>query len=182
MRVHLILTARIVACCAAALALVGCGAGQIAQTDSDVAAVNGSSGNAGDARNGIALRDVLIPHPPNQRGDYPAGSTVPVVLTIVNQAGSADELIGVSSPAASQALVVGTMLIPPGSTVTSTAVPLAAEPTSPLVAGQLYIALITTQPLHAGLNTPVTFQFRNAGKVTLSVPMAAPPASAVQAP
>lgn len=179
MRVHLISAAQIVACCAAALTLVGCGAGQIAQTDKDVAAVNGSSGNA---RNAIALRDVLIPDPPNQQGSYPAGSTVPVVFTIVNQTGSADELIGVSSPAASQALVVGTTRIPPGSTVTSAAgaIPLPGEPTSPLVTGELYVALITTQPLHAGLNTPVTFQFRNAGKVTLSVPMAAPPASAVQ--
>lgn len=182
MRVHLIIAARIVACCAAALALASCGAGQIAQTDSEVAAVNGSFGNAGDARDGIALRDVLIPYPPNQQGNYPAGSTVPLVLTIVNQAGGADELIGVSSPAASQVLLRGTTRIPPGSTVTSTssALPLAGEPTSPLVAGELYVALITTQPLHAGLNTPVTFQFRNAGKVTLSVPMGTRPASAGQ--
>ncbi|MGH3828607.1 MAG: hypothetical protein ACRDQX_15780 [Pseudonocardiaceae bacterium] len=179
MRVHLISAARIVVCCAAALTLVGCGAGQIAQTDKDVSAVNGSSGNAG---NGIALRNVLIPDPPNQQGSYPAGSTVPVVLTIVNQAGRADELIGVTSPAASQALVLGTTLIPPGGTVTSTVVPFAAKPASPLVAGELYVELITTQQLHAGLNTPVTFQFRNAGKVTLSVPMGAPPAAAVQAP
>lgn len=177
MRVPLTVAVRIVACCAAALALVGCGAGQITQTDSQVSAVDGASGNVGNA---IALRDVLILYPHNQQGTYPAGSAVPVVLTIINQGNSTDELIAVTSPAAGQALVLGTTQIPPGTTVTSTAgaVPVNGEPTSPLVGGELRVVLITTRPLHAGLNTPVTFQFRNAGKVTLPVPMAAPPNSA----
>jgi copper(I)-binding protein len=177
MRVPLTLAARIVACCAAALALVGCGAGQITQTDSQVAAVDGASGNAGNA---IALRDVLIPYPHNQQGTYPVGSSVPVVLTIINQGSSADELIAVTSPAASQALVLGTTQIPPGSTVISTAgaAPGSGAPTSPLVVGELRVVLTTTRPLHAGLDTPVTFQFRNAGRVTLPVPMAEPPSSA----
>ena len=177
MRVHLIVAARVIACCALALALVSCGAGQIAQTDSQIAAVDGAFGNAGNA---IALREVLIPYPHNQTGSYPAGSTVPVVLTIINQANRDDELIAVSSPAASQALVLGTVRIPAGTTVTSTvgALPLTGAPTSPLAGGELSVMFITTQPLYAGLNTPVTFQFRNAGTVTLSVPMAAPPSSA----
>ncbi len=172
--------ARIVACCATALALVGCGAGQITQTDNQVSAVGGASGNAG---NTIALRDVLIPYPHNQQGTYPAGSAVPVLLTIINQESSADELIGVTSPAASQALVLGTTQIPPGTTVMSTAgsLPPSGEPTSPLVVGELRVVLFTTRPLHAGLNTPVTFQFRKAGTVTVTVPMAAPPNSAGQA-
>ncbi len=69
--------------------LVGCGAGQIAQTDSQVAAVDGAFVNIG---NSIALRDVLIPEPPNQAGAYPAGSTVAVLLSIINQGDSADEI------------------------------------------------------------------------------------------
>jgi hypothetical protein len=48
--------------------------------------------------------------------------------------------------------------------------------------GELRIVLNTTQPLHAGLNTPVTFVFRNAGTVTMSVPMAALPDSAGEVP
>jgi copper(I)-binding protein len=177
MRVPLTVAARVVACCAAALALAGCSAGQITQTDSQVAAVDGASGNAG---NTIALRDVLIPYPHNQQGTYPAGSSVPVVLTIINQGNSADELIAVTSPAASQALVLGTTQIPPGTTVISTAGagPASGEPTSPLVAGELRVVFTSTRPLHAGLDTPVTFQFRNAGKVTLPVPMAEPPNAA----
>jgi periplasmic copper chaperone A len=163
-------TTRIVACCAAVLALAGCSAGQITQTDHQVAAVDGASGNAGTV---IALRNVLLPYPQNQQGTYPAGSAVPVLLTIINQGSTTDDLLAVRSPAASQVLVLGTTQIPAGTTVTSTAG--SAGSTSPLVAGELRVVLTTTQPLHAGLNTPVTFQFRNAGQVTLPVPLAPPP-------
>jgi periplasmic copper chaperone A len=169
MRASLTITTRIVACCAAALALAGCSAGQITQTDRQVAAVDGAFGNVG---NTIALRNVLIHYPQDQQGTYPAGSTVPVLLTIINQGNNTDELLAVTSPAASQVLVLGTTQIPAGTTVTSTAG--SAGPTSPLVVGELRVVLITAQPLHAGLNTPVTFQFRNAGNITLPIPMAAP--------
>ncbi len=173
MRLPLTITARIVACCAATLALVGCSAGQITQTDHQVPAVDGASGDVGTS---IALRDVQISYPGNTNGAYPAGSTVPVLLTIVNQGSNTDELIAVTSPAASQAVVLGTTQIPPRTTVISTTG--STEPTSPLVVGELRVLLITTQPLRAGLNTPVTFQFRNAGQLTLPVPMAPPATSA----
>jgi periplasmic copper chaperone A len=177
MRVAHTIPARVVACCVcaltAALVLVGCSAGQITQTDHQLSAVDGASGAVG---NTIALRNVFIPFPPNQNGTYPAGSTVPVILTIVNQGDIPDQLITVSSPAASQAAVLGTTQIGPGTTVTSTTA--GGVPTSPLVVGELRVALTTTEPLRAGLNTPLTFQFRNAGSVTLLTPMAPPPAEA----
>lgn len=177
MRRPLAVTALIVACCTTAPALVSCSAGQITQTDSQVSAVDGAYGDVG---NDIALRDVLIPLPPGRSGTYPAGSTVPVLLTIVNQGTRADELISVRSPAADQVLVMGTSTIPPGSNVTSTvgATPAGAQPRSPLVFGELRIVLITSRPLRAGLNTPVTFVFRDAGELTVQVPMAASPDSA----
>jgi copper(I)-binding protein len=177
MRAALTLPVRIVACCAAALALAGCGAGQITQTNRQVAAVDGASGDVG---NTIALRNVLIPYPSNQQGTYPAGSTVPVLATIINQGDTTNELVAVTSPAASQAQVLGTTQIPPGTTVTSTAgsVPSRGGQASPLVVGELRIVLTTNQVLRAGLSIPVTFQFRNAGKATLPVPMAEPPNSA----
>jgi copper(I)-binding protein len=172
MRVPLTIAARIVACCAAALALVGCGAGQLTQTDNQIAAVDGAYGNIG---NSIALRDVLLPYPSTPTGTYPAGSTVPVVLTIINQGDQPDELVAVTSPTG-KGLVLGATQIAPSTTVISTAG--SAGPTSPLVVGELRILLTSTQPLHAGLATPITFQFRNAGSVTISVPMAPPPNSA----
>ncbi|MGH4007601.1 MAG: copper chaperone PCu(A)C [Pseudonocardiaceae bacterium] len=167
-------SALIAVCCAAAAGLAGCSAGQITQTNSQVAAVDGAFGDVG---NNIALRDVQIPLPPSPDGTYPAGSSVPVLLTIVNLGATADELIDVTSPAASQVLVLGTNTIPPGTNVTSTAGSTPAGAQSPLVVGELRIVLSTTQPLRAGLNTPVTFVFRDAGKVTVPVPMAATPNS-----
>jgi hypothetical protein len=173
MRRRFAVTALIAACCASAPSLVGCSAGQITQTDSQVAAVDGAFADVGES---IALRDVLIPAPPNSNGTYPAGSSVPVLLTIINQGTRADRLIAVTSPVASQVLVLGTTTIPPGTNVTSTAGSASAgvQSQSPLVVGQLRIVLSTTQPLRAGLNTPVTFVFENAGSVTLPVPMAVP--------
>ena len=168
MRVLSTISAYIVACFAAALALLGCGAGQITQTASQGSAVEGSSGDVGD---NIALRNALIPYPQNPEGTYPAGSAVPVLLAIINEGNTTDELVAVTSPAAYQVLLLGTTQVPPGSIVTSTAGPLGSESASPLVVGQLRIVLITNQVLHAGLNTPVTFQFRTAGKITLQVPM-----------
>ncbi|MGH3919684.1 MAG: copper chaperone PCu(A)C [Pseudonocardiaceae bacterium] len=178
MRRPLAVTALVAACCAAAVALAGCGAGQITQTDSQVAAVPGAYGDVGS----IALRNVLIHYPPSPNGTYPVGSNVPVLLTIANLGTSADELISVTSPAASQVLVLGTSTIPPGTNVTSTIGPTPAGAQSPLVAGELRIVLNTTQPLRAGLNTPVTFVFRDAGTVTVPVPMAAPPSAPGEVP
>ncbi|MBV8997037.1 MAG: copper chaperone PCu(A)C [Pseudonocardiales bacterium] len=163
---------RTVACCAAALALVGCAAGQISQTSREFSAVDGTSGNVG---NGIGLRDVLIPYPHNQTDSYPIGTTVPVLLSIINQGASAEQLVGVDSPAAGQVLVEGTTQIPPGVTLTSIpgAAPMNVQPTSPLIGGELRIMLTTNQVVHAGLDIPITFQFQHAGKLTLSVPMGA---------
>lgn len=175
----LAVTALIAACCATAAALAGCSAGQITQTDSQVAAVPGAFGDVG---NNIALRNVLIHYPPSPDGTYPAGSSVPVLLTIANLGTSADELITVTSPAASQVLVLGTSTIPPGTNVASTAGSTPAGAQSPLVVGELNIVLNTNQPLRAGLNTPVTFVFRDAGQVTVPVPMAPPPSSSGEIP
>ncbi|HEY6423247.1 MAG TPA: hypothetical protein VIY28_08410 [Pseudonocardiaceae bacterium] len=171
-RTPLALAALVVACCTTA-AVAGCGAGQITQTDRQVAAVDGAYGDVGK---NIALRNVLIPYPHNAQGVYPAGSSVPVMLTIINQGELPDELIAVTTPTVGQVLVMGTTTIPPGSSVASISDSTSTfKPTSPLVVGELRIVLNTNQPLHAGLNTPITFVFRNAGQLTLPVPMAAHP-------
>lgn len=151
------------------LALAGCGAGQESQTASQWGAGKGAVGDAGDT---IALRDVWIPYPADGR-DYPSGANAPVVATIVNHGLDVDELLAVSSPAASQTLVDGAVQVPPGRNVTSAVDP--TEIRTPLVAGVLRIALTTNRGLRVGLDTPVTFRFRKAGAVILQVPMVAPP-------
>jgi copper(I)-binding protein len=162
---------RVVVCTVAGLvAFCGCGAGQATQTASETAAVTGASADAGG---GIALRNVWIPFPPDRTGGYPAGSSVPVVATIVNYGSEVDELVGVASPVAVRVLVEGATRLPPHRNVVITDAP--TEPASPLVAGALRIVLTTSQVLRTGLDTPVTFRFRNAGQVTLPVPMAVRP-------
>jgi copper(I)-binding protein len=86
--------------------LVGCGAGQVTQTDSIAPAVNGNRGDVGD----IALRDVMLAYP--ESGEYNAEDDVPLVLTIVNTGDTADELVSVSSPAAYDVELSGNASLP----------------------------------------------------------------------
>ena len=160
---------QVAVCLVAGLALAGCGAGQIAQTATQRSAVDGASGDAGDD---IALRDVLMPSSPNPGGSYPVGSNVPVRATIINSGGEADELVAVTSPMAGRVQVSGTVRIPPRTNVVSDTD--SSAPRSPLVVGKLQVVVVTSHVLRPGLDTPMTFQFRNAGQVTLPVPQAAP--------
>ncbi|MCW2719307.1 hypothetical protein [Pseudonocardia sp.] len=154
-------------CLGAGLTLSGCGAGQITQTDAQLSAVTGASADGGA---GIALRNVWMPYPTDPTGRYPVGSSVPVQATIANYGGADDELLAVTSPVATQVLVTGTTRIPRGRNVVSDTDP--TPPPSPLVYGEVRVVLVTDRLLPTGLDTPVTFRFRNAGPVTVSVPMA----------
>ncbi|MFN2494396.1 MAG: copper chaperone PCu(A)C [Pseudonocardiaceae bacterium] len=185
MRTSRPLVSLVVACCAAVLALVGCGAGQVTQTDSQVAVIDGASGDVGR----IALRDVLIPYPDAGHGSYPVGSNVPLRFTIVNQGNSADELVSVTTPVARRVQVEGNTTIPAGMSVTNAgdaehgASPApSSRPASPLDFGELRIVLIEiNREPRPGLNTEITFVFRDAGSVTLPVPMG-PPAESERKP
>lgn len=171
------LAVRIVACCAVALVVAGCGAGLTAQTASQAAAIDGANADLG----ALALRNVLMPYPQEHRGTYPAGSDVPLHLTIVNETTSADTLISVTTPAARQVLLEGATTIPAGMAVRGGADHSApghsgsAAPVSALDVDELRIVLTdATRPLRPGLNVQLTFMFRDAGPVTLSVPMGSP--------
>jgi copper(I)-binding protein len=81
-----------------AVALAGCGAGQITQTSTQQSAVGGANGNAGP----IALRDVAIAFPekaPETATVYPRGGTAPLQMTIVNSGAAPDRLVSATSPA-----------------------------------------------------------------------------------
>jgi hypothetical protein len=154
--------------CAAVLALSGCGTGPEAFTSLHVSAVNGASGEVGP----IVLRDTVFAYP---GGDdvfgYRPGEDVPLGVTIVNQSDTPDQLIAVSSPVAGSVRVEGPTIIPGHDAVTTRvdASSLGAE------APRLRIVLTDLrEPIRPGLNTPVTFVFRQAGKVTMAVPINAP--------
>jgi copper(I)-binding protein len=200
---------------AALLGVTACGAGQVTQTDTMLPAVNGNMGQIGP----IAIRDAMLAYP--EGGSYQAGDDAPLVLAIVNTGTSADELVGVRSPVAGSAELIGDRNLPGGAslavgepgeaaeeqappsspTTTATTPPSSppdsptSEPTSPtspttgepsptspaptatepVEIGKLTVILTgLTAPVASGKTVPVTFVFRNAGSITLDLPVATP--------
>ncbi|MET9230923.1 hypothetical protein [Lentzea sp. NPDC003310] len=90
------------------LVAVGCSAGQVTQTDTQVAAVDGASGNAGP----IAVRNVMLAFPPDGNR-YKDGEDVPLTFVIANAGSTADKLLSIKSDASdAEAEVVGSKEIP----------------------------------------------------------------------
>jgi copper(I)-binding protein len=99
---------------AAGLAAAGCSAGQITQTDAQVAAVNGASGTVGT----IAVRDAQLLFPAENKY-YAEGDNAPLVVTIINSGTSADKLLGVTSDASEPAGTEGDVDLEPGTSIAS---------------------------------------------------------------
>ena len=201
----------------ALLGIVGCSAGQVAQTAEMEPAVNGNSGQVGT----LALRDVQVAFP--EGGEpYQAGEDAPLLLSVVNTGGQDDELVAVTSPAGEVELIgnpsipAGTSLqvvLPEGSgspfssstTTTTTESSETSESVSTDVPGSSAPDTETSEPsgsstsvtstdsqdvapvgtmslvitgltaeLPFGKNVPVTFEFANAGKITILLPIGAP--------
>ncbi|MDQ7808039.1 hypothetical protein Q5425_30255 [Amycolatopsis sp. A133] len=208
----------------AALVLAGCGAGQITQTSTQQAAVNGTHAQVKN----IDLRNAAVQYPTSGPG-YAAGATPALTLTIVNRGAQDDSLVSVTTEGGGQATIDGSKTIvaahslvigpddaaestnevqptssgapsssssaptsssaPAGSssasnspgnlTATATSeVPSsgpAATPTAPEKIGQATVTLSALkQPLWPGQVIKVTFVFKNAGPVTVDLPVAAP--------
>jgi len=193
----------------ALLGIVGCSAGQVAQTADMEPAVNGNSGQLGT----IALRNVLVAFPENGES-YREGEDAPLLLSIVNSGTEDDELVGVSSPAG-EVEPIGNPAIPAGTALqivlpdentsesasettttessssetsgseepsgaespsaTTTEAPAETEAVAPPVVGTMSLVITgLTADLPIGKNVPVTFEFANAGKITLQLPIGAP--------
>ncbi len=96
---------------AGSLALAGCGAGQVTQTSSQVASVDGGSGTIGQ----IAVRDATIAFgSATGAAVYPQGGSAPLQATIVNSGASDDRLVSASSPAASSVDITGNPTVAAG--------------------------------------------------------------------
>ncbi len=114
----------------AALALTGCGAGQITQTSTQQAAVNGTHAQVKN----IDLRNAAVQYPTSGPG-YAAGATPALTLTIVNRGAQDDSLVSVTTEDGTQATIEGsktvvaahTLVIGPDDAVESTN---EAQPTS----------------------------------------------------
>ena len=194
----------------ALLGIVGCSAGQVAQTAEMEPAVNGNMGQVGN----LMLRDVMVAYPENGEA-YAVGEDAPLLLTIANVGGDDDELVGVTSPAGTVE-ITGNAKIPghtalqvvlpgdnpsaptsessapettssapettgsdepesPSSESSAPPVTTTTEEEAPDVVGTISLVITgLTGDLPYGKTVPVTFEFAKAGKVTVSLPIAAP--------
>ena len=158
----------VLAATAGLLATAACGASLSPQTYAPRDAANGGNGAVRD----IAVRNVAVVAPTDPAG-YPAGADAPVQLSLVNAGSVEDHLVGASSDAAAQVVLLtgGTpaqrLTVPPGG---------AAAPGGMLVLHGL------TKPLRSGEYVVLHLQFDVSGSGDVSVPVAtATGAAAVQA-
>ncbi|WP_199441082.1 hypothetical protein [Umezawaea beigongshangensis] len=99
------------------IAAAGCSAGQVTQTDTQVAAVNGASGDVGE----IAVRDAQLQFPDGEHG-YESGDDAPLVVTIVNNGADEDQLVSIRTSAAGEVATDGDTSLEPWTALVSAAV------------------------------------------------------------
>jgi hypothetical protein len=163
-------TVAVAACgLAAAAALSGCSAGQVSQTSTQQAAVNGTAATVGN----ITLRNVHLRAP--QSTDYvQPGSEVELLFVASNESpDTPDKLTSITSDYGTVSLTGDTALAP-------TDVLVVGEPDgqiAPLEAAETADAAKATvdlsKPITNGLTYDFTFNFENAGPATVPVPISA---------
>lgn len=152
-----------------AVALTGCGAGQISQMSTQEPAVNGNKVTV----NNVALRDIRIQAV--QTGDYlQPGRTVDLVLVAVNQSPDvADRLVGVTSDIGT-VTVSGDARLPAGGMLfvgTPEGARVAPGPIGSNGAAKATVTL--AKPITNGLTYNFTFNFEKAGQASVLVPISA---------
>jgi copper(I)-binding protein len=164
LKIRLCATSAGLAACGVILA--GCGSGQISQTATQQAAVNGTAAQAKD----IALRNVHLMA--EQTSDFlQPGATVPLLFVAANNSVEAgDTLVAITSDVGTVA-VTGNGAIPPGGALV---VGPAGEGAEAMGSARPVVAEVTlTEPVTNGLTYNFTFDFAKAGKVTVAVPISA---------
>lgn len=160
----------------AALAIAGCGAGQITQTANQEPAVNGAHAQVQT----MSIRDASVVFPDNPQRAYAEGATAPLKLSIINQGNRDDELVSVTSAAASNVGAQGSNRVVAGRTLVvgpaGTAGPGGPGEKAKGRTGRASITLNgLTRDIRPGQVINVTFTFRDAGAVTVEMPIGAPP-------
>ena len=154
---------------AAAIALSGCGAGQVSQTATQEPAVNGTLATVGP----IALRNIHLRA--TQSTDYvEPGSDAELLFVAANNSPDVnDKLVSVTSD-------IGTVSLSGDTSVPANGVLVVGEPDgqiAPLESAETADAaearISLTKPITNGLTYNFTFDFENAGEGTVSVPISA---------
>ena len=154
-----------------AVALSGCGAGQLSQTAMQQSAVDG---NQAVVKN-VALRNVRIQA--LQTGDYlHPGDTVDLVLVAVNQSHDiTDKLVGITTD-------IGKVTVTGDPTLHASGVLFVGDQNGqPKKANEnadtVKATIALSKPITNGPNYDVTFNFEKAGSVSVAVPISAPESS-----
>ncbi|WP_433670155.1 hypothetical protein ACQP06_02445 [Nocardia sp. CA-136227] len=174
----------------AVLALSGCGAGQISQTATQVAAVNGSTANVGS----IALRDVRFLLPQGEESGNTKGGKAVLAFTAVNMSDSkTDELVSITAEGLGTVKLDSKIEIKPSSAVVADKPTAkdsaqasavheqnAGQPASDKVAdpnAKPILIEVTglAKDVNPGLTYPLTFNFKEGGTVVVNTPVDAGP-------
>jgi copper(I)-binding protein len=154
---------------AAAIALSGCGAGQVSQTATQEPAVNGTSATLGT----IALRNIHLRAV--QSTDYvQPGRDVELIFTAVNTSPDVnDKLVSITSD-------VGTVSLTGDTTVPAGGVLVVGQPDGQVAALESAEAaeavkakVDISKPITNGLTYTFTFDFEKSGETTVPVPISA---------
>ena len=149
------------------LVLAGCGSGQAGSSNPDRAGIelDGVDGQVGQLR----LLSVAVVSPGGRGSMHMSGDSAALLLTIANNGKAEDALTGTRADLAEQVVLLNgdaspvprvDVPVPPGS------VAVLSEVTGP------HLGLSgLREPLRSGVSIPVTFEFRDAGSVTLEVPV-----------
>jgi copper(I)-binding protein len=164
------LTAGLAACgLAAAVALSGCGAGQISQTATQEPGVNGTSANVGP----IALRNVHLRAA--QSTDYvQPGRDIELLFVAVNNSPDVnDKLVSITSEVGAVSLSGDTSVPANGALVVGKAdgQPEPLENAGLGKGSEAKVAL--SKPITNGLTYKFVFDFEKAGEATVAVPISA---------
>ena len=143
-----------------ALALAGCGAGQVTQTSTQVPAVVGANAGVG----AIVVRDAFIEFGEQPQGAniYPRGGAAPLKMSIVNTGIQPDRLVSASSPAAASVAITGDAEVPPGRVLLIEGAP--AAPSASASASAQPAPGATPAPAASGVPSPPGNQIGGSGQ------------------
>jgi hypothetical protein len=154
-----------------AVALAGCGAGQVSQTAMQQSAVDGNQA----VINNVALRNVRIQA--LQSADFlRPGATVDLVLVAVNQSPDVtDKLVGITTDIG-KVTVTGDPTLPAGGVLFIGATNASHKKAVDAVedADSVKATIVLSKPITNGPNYEFTFKFEKAGSVNVAVPISAP--------
>lgn len=160
----------------ATLMLSACGAGQISQTATQVAAINGNQATSGD----IALRNVHVVYPNSEEFSIEPGGDAQLAFTAVNLSESkSDRLKDIKTDFAGSVKIDekdGTREVKPQSALGAGNPDVSVPEEAPEHVSLIDVTLEDIREgVRPGLTFPVIFTFENAGDIVVQVPVDAGP-------